>query len=108
MSVESIPCTPAVLLHMSVCAVMFGSCHPGLGVACLSAWCLHAKRRAPRSPCASPTPCGLMGPETHRCCPPPLQVIATGALLMELLAAFILFGTCVLYDHFNSREASYY
>lgn len=36
------------------------------------------------------------------------QIIATGALVMELAAAFILGTGVLLYDYFSSREGYYY
>jgi hypothetical protein len=36
-----------------------------------------------------------------------MQVITTGALIMELAAAVLLGATCVVYDYHSSKESSY-
>eukprot|EP00798_Chlamydomonas_sp_ICE-L_P020848 gene20848-27681_t len=36
------------------------------------------------------------------------QVITTGALIMELAAAFVLGATCVVYDFFSKQDDDYY
>lgn len=66
----------------------------------------HQKGRArtcltPRSVCGPPADLN----KTPLFCRPPVQVITSGALIMELAAVFVLGATIITYDYFSSKDS---